>query len=316
MNNYSPVQSDLFDTAFGTSSVSANVKPSAPSSGAPTLFQYAQKVALRIWPKDKTRHDNLRACQWFSEFSFTDDRGEFCDCGKLTLDEVKRKHIYAFVEHLMETRKRFGQNTANKYMAAISAVMREANEKSVCDNPIKLRYTTIKNARPAYLTRDKEAELCQHLTDHGHAWIADMVILACNTGMRKNEILSITHREVEREGDWLYLPEVITKTGEARYVPLNDKAAAAYERLLPVVDKVWSHRTFYWFWNKAKRDVFQNDPNFVFHITRHTAATRLANDVSMSEFNVADIMGHADTRTTRRYVKSKKAALLAGVQAL
>ena len=216
----------------------------------------------------------------------------------------------------MATRKRFGQNTANKYMAALSAVMREANEKDVCDNPIKLKYTTIKNARPVYLTREKEAELVKHLTDHGHSWIADMVILACNTGMRKNEILSINHREVEREDDFLYLPEAVTKTDEARYVPLNEAASEAYERLLPVIDKKWSHRTFYWFWNKAKRDVFQNDPNFVFHITRHTAATRLANDVKMSEYNVADIMGHADTRTTRRYVKSKKQALLAGVRAL
>lgn len=111
------------------------------------------------------------------------------------------------------------------------------------------------------------------------------------------------------------MPKEVCKVGE-RDVPLNTEARAAYERLVPVIDKVWSHRTFYWFWNKAKRDVGKRDPNFVFHVCRHTAASRLAIDVQLIEFNIADIMGHADTRTTRRYVHSRKSALLDALKQL
>ena len=147
--------------------------------------------------------------------------------------------------------------------------------------------------------------------------MADIVILSCNTGMRRGEIIQLTHPKVHLSpcGEWLHLPEEVCKVGE-RDVPLNTDARAAYERLVPVIDKVWSHRTFYWFWNKAKRDVGKRDPNFVFHVCRHTAASRLANDVQLNEFNIADIMGHADTRTTRRYVHSRKSALLDAVRQL
>ena len=306
MNKHSPVQSDLFETAFSNAPATPKVEQSAPSSSAPTLLEYTHKIALRIWPTDHTRKHNLRGIQWFADYK---------DFGQLSMADIRKGHIYEFVEYLIDTRG-ISQNSGNRYMAAISRVMREANKKDIIDNPIKLEYTSAKNGRPLYLTRQKQDELVQYLRDLDKSWMADMVILACNTGMRRGEILSITDPLVELEGKFLYLPAEYCKSGEERYVPLNDEAREAYDRLLPIIDKVWSHRTFYWFWNKAKRDVGKNDPNFVFHITRHTAATRLANDVGMSEFNVADIMGHADTRTTRRYVKSKKAALLAGVQAL
>ena len=110
-------------------------------------------------------------------------------------------------------------------------------------------------------------------------------------------------------------PKKVCKASE-RDVTLYTEAGGAHERLLPIIDKVWSHRTFYWFWKKAPRVVGKGDPDFVFHVCRHTAASRLANDVQLNEFNIADIMGHADTRTTRRYVHSRKSALLDAVEQL
>ena len=307
MNKYDPVQSDMF-ASFDATPVNTSITP-VPTSDIPTLVEYANKIAKRVWPKDHTRKSNLRACQWFSEYK---------DFGQLTLADIGRRHIYEFVEHLMDTRERFSQNTANKYMAAISAVMREANEKEVGDNPIKLKYAKVRSGRPRFFSHEEEAQLCEYFRAAGHSWMADMVTMSCKTGMRRGEILSLNHPKVKLHecGEWLYLPPEVTKTGEERDVPLNTQARAAYERLLPVIDDVWSHRTFYWFWKKARRDISKNDPDFTFHVCRHTAASRLANDVKMNEFNIADILGHEDTRTTKRYVHSRRSTLLEGVRQL
>ena len=134
-------------------------------------------------------------------------------------------------------------------MAAISRLISEANEKEVIDNPIKLKYEKTGGGRPRSFTREEEAELVRYLRDDcGKSRMADMVILSCNSGMRRGEIVQITDPQVELSqcGEWLYLPAHVCKAGE-RDVPLNTEARAAYERLLPVIDDVFSHRTFYWF---------------------------------------------------------------------
>lgn len=304
MNTYSPIQSDLF-ASIDQSQATSNVTPSVTTS-VPTLDAYAAKVGERLWPKTHTFNHNMRGVRWFADF-----------VGQLPMDQIRRKHIYDFIDHLMETRG-ISQNSANKYMAALSRVLSYANEREVIDNPIKLKYTRTGGGRPKSFTREEQNELVRYLReDCGKAWMADMVTLSCNCGMRRGEIIKLTHPKVQLSacGKWLHLPEEVCKAGE-REVPLNTEARAAYERLSPVIDKVWSHRTFYWFWKKAQRDVGKGDPDFVFHTCRHTAASRLANDVQLNEFNIADIMGHADTRTTRRYVHSRKSALLEAVERL
>ncbi len=311
MNKYNPVQGDMFASFDATPVTTTSKTPVKPASDIPTLVEYANRIATRVWSKEHTRKHNLRGCQWFAEYK---------DYGQLTLADIKKGHIYNFAEHLMDSRG-ISPNSANKYMAAISRVMREANKKDIIDNPIKLEYEKVKSGRPRFFTREEEGELCNLLKSYGHSWMADMVIFSCNTGCRKSEIRAITNPEVEvtkdDDGDlWMYLPESVTKNGEERYVPLNAHASAAYERLLPVIDKAYSHRTFYWFWNKAKREIARNDPHFVFHVCRHTAATRLANEVKASEFNIADILGHKDTRVTRLYVHSKKKVLASAVKGL
>jgi len=319
------VQDDLF--SFQTSDVkpseTTNVEPPVVESDTPTLAAYADKIAHRIWQKDHTRNSAMRAIRLFSEYK---------DYGKLTLDQIRRKHIYDFIEHIVEARG-VTESTGNRYLAAISRVLREANEKEVVDNPIKLKYASVVSERPRWFSESEEEELVQYLRDLGKDYMAEMVILSCNTGMRKGEILAITHQasELTDDGTWLYLPAEVVKTNEERYIPMNAKAQAAYHKLMANVPckreanerqkyrklvECYSHRNFYDVWAKAQRDVGKGDKNFVFHVCRHTAATRLANDVKANSFQIADILGHKNERTTRRYVHAKKSSLLGAVQAL
>ena len=126
MNTYSPIQSDLF-ASIDQSQATSNVTPSVTTS-VPTLDAYATKVGERLWPKTHTFNHNMRGVRWFADFA-----------GQLPMDRIRRKHIYDFIDHLMETRG-ISQNSANKYMAALSRVLSYANEREVIDNPIKLKY--------------------------------------------------------------------------------------------------------------------------------------------------------------------------------
>ena len=139
--------------------------------------------------------------------------------------------------------------------------------------------------------------------------MADLVILSVNTGMRLGECRAVTNPLVELSDDCdgLYLP------GE---VSFNSEALAAYVRLKPIIDDAWSDRTFYWFWGRARRDIAKGDKNFVFYVCCQTAASRLSNNVSANEFEITDILRHADTRTTRRYVHTRQSNLLNAVRAL
>lgn len=321
------VQTDLFSyqPKDVKPSETTNVRPPVVENDIPTLAEYAEKIALRIWPKDHTRNHGLRAVRLFSEYK---------DYGKLTLADIRRKHIYDFVEHLIDELK-ISKGTGNRYLAAISRVIREANEREVVDNSIKLKYATEASARPRWFSETEEQEIIQYLRDLGKDYMAEMVILSCNTGMRKGEILAITHpgAELTDEGTWLYLPAEVIKTNEERYIPLNAKAQAAYHKLMTIVPvrkkrkphepqkyqrliERHNHRNFYDVWKKVQRDVGKGDKHFVFHVCRHTAATRLANDVKANSFQIAEILGHKSERTTRRYVHAKKSSLLGAVSAL
>ena len=305
MNNIKPIQNDLFATSYAATPVTTHA---APVNNIPILVDQGVKLAERLWPTKRTRIANVRMLHLFADFK---------GYGKLPMSEIKRRHIYEFCDDLLETRG-ISQNSANKYQAAISRVMSYANDKDIIDNPIKLKYEPIKAGRSRYFTQQEERELITYFRDYAKKpWMADLVILSVNTGMRLGECRAITNPKVELSNncEWLYLPEEVCKGGE-REVPLNSEALAAYVRLKPIIDNAWSERTFYWFWGKARRDIAKGDKHFVFHVCRHTAASRLSNNVGANEFEIADILGHADTRTTRRYVHTRKSNLLNAVRAL
>ena len=300
-------QDDLFAPSTLAATSATNVATSV-EPGVPTLVDYATRVAKTLWPKDHTRKSNLRACRWFQEFN---------DHAQLTLETIRRKHIYDFVEHLIEDRGQ-SPNTANKYQAAISRVLNYANERELVDNPIKLKYAPITSGRPRFFTKAEEEELVQYLRDLDQSWMADMVVLSCATGMRKSEVLAINDPRVElTEDGWLFLPKEVTKEHKDKEVPFNARALAAYNRLMdraPGVPfrqsiTIYSHRTFYRNWAKAQRDVFKGDKTAVFHTCRHTAATRLANDAKINTKLIGDMLGHASQRTTSRYIDAKKSSL-------
>ena len=142
-----------------------------------------------------------------------------------------------------------------------------------------------------------------HYCDH----LEPIVLLAMNTGMRKNEILTLHWSNVDFEQDFLTVIADNAKSGKGRHIPLNKEAKTALMN--------WQYDTTnqgYVFkgaegepikdikksWNNliAEADI----ANFRFHDLRHHFASKLV--MAGVDLNtVRELMGHSDLKMTLRY---------------
>ncbi len=86
------------------------------------------------------------------------------------------------------------------------------------------------SGRTRFLSLEEIERLLAACEDSISPCLRSFVVVALNTGMRRNEILELTRRSV----DWVNRVATLadTKNGEARYVYLNDAALEALRRQL------------------------------------------------------------------------------------
>jgi len=105
-------------------------------------------------------------------------------------------------------------------------------------------------------------------------------LLALRTGMRAGEICSLTWKRTEP----YYVTLETTKNGSSRNVPLDVRARRVIERARGF-DKTLvfgiTTKTLDALFRRAKAKAGLKDANLTFHDSRHTAATRLAKDLTM-----------------------------------
>lgn len=132
--------------------------------------------------------------------------------------------------------------------------------------------------------------------------LREIVALAVSTGMRRGEILSLRHLDVDLPNRRIMLPQ--TKNGQGRIVYLNDMAMMVMESVcveganLARVFVEWDDAKVSAGFNRAKKAVKLAD--FRFHDLRHTAASwmRMA---GADIHTVAQLLGHRDLRMAARY---------------
>lgn len=160
--------------------------------------------------------------------------------------------------------------------------------------------------------------------------LGELIRVAAYTGIRRGELITLRWRDVDWSQRVLVIERALSATEErstkgrqVRYVPLADQPLAALDRL--------SRRTHftgaddYVFGNEAgerldpsalrKRWLKARDtagaPPLRFHDLRHTAGTLLTR--VLDPVSVQAILGHADLKTTQRYLHARKASELGSV---
>ena len=182
------------------------------------------------------------------------------------------------------------------------------------ENPCKnVKELALNNKKERFLNGNEIRTLKLELAKSKNKFLPYIVQLLILTGCRRGEALNaqIQHFDLGR-GDWV-VP--LPKAGKARHIPLNDlaiqtvRSAILYKQSYNQVAKE-SHFLFpnpatgepfqqiFYSWDKARKAAHIDTVRM--HDLRHSFASAMVNS-GMTLYDVKEILGHSNIRTTERY---------------
>jgi integrase len=198
--------------------------------------------------------------------------------------------------------------SVNRYLASLSHPCSVAVTEWgwLDDNPLrKVRHLTEPRGRVRFLSDDEREHLLAACKSSGSPCLYTVVVLALSTGARKNEILSLTWKDVDLTRGVITLEH--TKNGERRALPLTGHALAQLSVLPRRIDSSLVFPARHDLKRPADvRTAFKHAleaaeiKDFRFHDLRHSAASYLAmNGATLTE--IADVLGHRTLQMVKRY---------------
>ena len=182
------------------------------------------------------------------------------------------------------------------------------------DNPCKnVKELTLNNKKERFLNGNEISALKIELAKSKNKLLPYIVQLLILTGCRRGEALNaqIQHFDLGR-GDWV-VP--LPKAGKARHIPMSDtaihtvRATIQFKQSLNQVTNE-SHYLFpnpstgepfqqiFYSWDKARKAAHIDTVRM--HDLRHSFASAMVNS-GMTLYDVKEILGHSNIRTTERY---------------
>jgi len=262
-----------------------------------SIAEFVRREAKRMWPSETHRLRSIAQVMKFVTFSDNQSR---------PISQFLPRDIHTFAERLVASGS--SEATANRYLASISKVFNHAVDEQVIKTAPKIKFYPVKSERVRYFSDLEIEQMLSFFNDRGDWWMTDMIVLALKTGMRKGEIIALGDgtAEITDCGKWVHLPAKVTKTGKPRNVAItHPDAAAAALRLTAGLAGEYTKKRFESRWGLLKREYARNDDTFVFHVTRHNAASKMANELQVPTVIVAEALGHSSLATTQRYVHAK-----------
>jgi integrase len=177
-----------------------------------------------------------------------------------------------------------------------------------------------KNARDRVL----EPAEWERLYTAAPEWFKPVLLTGYHTGMRLEEILSLTWDRVNLDKVRIFLPGELTKNGEDREVPMTPtlrqmlqelRVKDGVTRLKGLVFLKDGKRITHTYRVVQKLCQEQKIENFVFHDLRHCAVTNLA-DAGVDTETIMKIVGHSSVEMFLRYRKVKAEKLDAAMHRL
>jgi len=176
-------------------------------------------------------------------------------------------------------------------------------------NPFEgVKLPSVRNARDRRLEPGEQNALWNALKGSRAWYLAPMVELAIETGMRRGELLSLEWKHVDLDARTITLP--MTKNGHARKVPLTTRAAAVLSATPVKAEVVFpiTPGSLRQAWERVVKKAGLR--NLLFHDLRHEAVSRFF-EMGLSVPEVALISGHRDYRMLFRYTHIRPADVVA-----
>lgn len=255
----------------------------------------------RLWSGEDHRKKSVKKAEKFANFR---------DFGSRALGDFTPRNIHDFFDSL--TFEGLSDSTVNRYAAMLIRVFTHAvNEEHISHVPKFTWKDEPTNARPLYYTAQQLEKMEEYHRNTADWYMEHFIIIGHQTGMRLGEILSVNLHSIEKDdkgNDWIYLKD--TKNGDDRPVPVNERTYAALAALDFLPARHFEHTKFYRAWGRMRADLLHNDSRYVFHTLRHTAATKMANDLKVNSTVIGIMLGHRSEKTTKKYIKAKPSALI------
>jgi len=191
----------------------------------------------------------------------------------------------------------------------------------VDSNPAKeLKNLKEDNKIERYLTPEQTTRLLATVRSSQNPLLADIVAFLLFTGARKREALDAKWQDVDWRQKLWRIPKA--KSGKVRHVPLSSGALKLLRELKEKADPAIEHifanpRTgkpfvsIFYGWDTARKEA--GLPELRIHDLRHSFASFLVN-AGRSLYEVQELLGHADIRTTSRYAYLSRERLREAVE--
>lgn len=276
-------------------------------------FEEGTYLAWARANKRSWQHDLFRARVLIEFF-----RGKtFAQISPLMVEKYKRERR----ESITKKGGTRAPATVNRELALLSRIFTLAMKNRLAAyNPCsEVQKLAVDNKRVRYLLDEEERRLMPLLTGQ-LAHLRSALIVAVGTGMRRGDQLNLRWDRVDFQRDVIWVPNA--KTGQSYGVPMS-----AQVREVMLALRREARGSDYVFTNPhtgkpytSLRSPFATACHMAgikglrWHDLRHTFGTRLA-EAGNSEATIAELMGHAEPKTTRRYTHGTERAKRAAVEA-
>ena len=240
------------------------------------------------------------------------DQASFCRLrlvprwGRRALDEIAPADVVDLQRDLRA--EGLSNATVNRYTAVVRRVFNLARRWEVIEgrNPAQHAEMLREQHRERFLSTAEVRRLFHALDQEKSKPAAGCLALLALTGARKGEALGMKWSDLDISRRTWRIAR--SKSGRPRHVPLSDAAVAVLERQEPVEDNPHVFpgsgngrplENLRRAWDRAKRRAGL-DADLRIHDLRHAFASTLVNN-GRPIYEVAEILGHSQLSTTKRY---------------
>ena len=257
--------------------------------------------------------------------------------GELHMGSMSPPDVAVFVE-LMKSQG-YALGTCNRALVLLRYGFELALRWKVADvdsNPVKeIKNLKNDNRIERFLSNEQAAHLLTAVKQSESNMLQYIVLFLIYTGARKREVLDAKWQEIDWDKKSWRIPK--TKSGKVRHIPLSKAAldvitslkslllggewgventpqnfSEVTERFIFMNTRTGkAYISFFYSWDAAR--IRAGLPDLRVHDLRHSFASFLVN-AGRSLYEVQELLGHADIRTTSRYAHLSRERLIAAVE--
>ena len=233
--------------------------------------------------------------------------------GNVILSELSSRHIFAFVNDLLE--RGYNNGFINKCVQHLRSALNRAEELCGADTHASLRksFTQLRTAtrKERYLDTAEAARLRDYVEANRRDAVCLLIGFLMYTGARRHEVFTAEWQHINLEQCSWYVP--VTKNGKPRYIMLNRRSVQIIEHARELQSQRYTFKPQWLFinprthkpyrcvfskWSRIRNELGLDDMRI--HDLRHSFASTLVNN-GATLYEVQKLLGHSRSAITERY---------------